>query len=135
MSCKYGPDKKNKYFMDKNGIVHFFLNDREYEFSPDIESYCIEKVEGMGAMDGYNFFFCGVDYSAKFAVSRILLIFSTIFLVATIIGYIFLEETRNVYGKTLMCYCSSLLFGYICLLIVQFHPYFDNVSCKLLGKL
>lgn len=104
-------------------------------YPPDEEKYCIERVE-QGSRKGYFFFFCGDKpvNTTKFDFNKVLLIISCICLGITVIGFIILHESLNLYRKTLIAYCSTLFTAFVWLLIVLYNPKLQNPACMVFGK-
>lgn len=97
------------------------------------EKYCVEYID---ALKGYRMFFCSQQdvWKVKVHTLTACAIISAIFLSITIIAYVVLNETANVYGKSLVSYCASLLATFIALIIVNLNPKLPNAVCVSLGK-
>lgn len=124
------------YRLDEVGNFYWTKKGIEYMYTPEDGQYCIEKIERKN-QNGYFMFFCGVNdkiNNNKFILSKILMIISSLFLVATIAVFIILRDTMNLHKKTLLSYCVCLLATYILLLIVQFNPVLGDAPCKTFGK-
>ncbi|KAB0797182.1 hypothetical protein PPYR_08176 [Photinus pyralis] len=123
------------YTLDRMGFLNLYLDD-EIEQHPGIENqYCFEEVD-IGATKGRRLFLCfkeDTNEAIKFQIYRIFLVFSCVFLILTLVGYICLPEMQNLHGKTLMCHCGSLLVAFIILAVLQFFPKHEGAYCKTMG--
>lgn len=57
-------------------------------------------------------------------------------MIASIVIYLCYEKLRNVYGKSLICYLSSLTFAFIFLMITNFILDINSMNsfiCKVIG--
>ncbi|KAF5289044.1 hypothetical protein FQA39_LY03923 [Lamprigera yunnana] len=123
------------YTLDELGYLNLDLGDEIDVQSPLETSYCFDEVD-MGPTVGRRLFLCfkhDTNESPKYKVSRVCLILSSIFLILTLLGYIFVPEMQNLHGKTLMCNCASLLVAFTILAVLQFYPRFDGSTCKVIG--
>lgn len=83
-----------------------------------------------------NFFLRYVSPSDRLLLNFVLLIVSCVFSLITLLVYACLPSLRNLHGKTLMCYVSSLLSAYICLAITyQINANDAPITCKVVGRL
>lgn len=124
------------YTIDEMGNANIDLDGKIDIHSPFDQTYCFENVH-IGEVQSRRLFLC-FKYLDKnlieYQISRIVLIFSCLFLILTLIGYIFLPEMQNLHGKTLMGHCISLLIAFSLLVVLQFYHEIEGVPCKLIGK-
>ncbi|KAK4879826.1 hypothetical protein RN001_007972 [Aquatica leii] len=123
------------YTLDEMGYLNLDLEESNDQHSPFETSYCFEEVD-IGITQGRRLFLCfkhDTNESVKYQVSRICLVFSSIFLILTLLGYICVPEMQNLHGKTLMCNCGSLLVAFTILAVLQFYPTVEGPACKFIG--
>ncbi|KAF5285726.1 hypothetical protein FQR65_LT02254 [Abscondita terminalis] len=123
------------YTLDEMGFLNLYLDENDDRHSPLETTYCFEEVD-MGVTKGRRLFLCfkhDTNESVKYQVSRICLVFSSVFLILTLLGYICVPEMQNLHGKTLMCNCTSLLVAFTILAVLQFYPTIEGSSCLTIG--
>lgn len=138
----YIPEIKN-YHLDAQGNFYTFqdkIGNKVY--FPEEETYCIEHATKNGRIYGHTFFriFPQTEYimESKFLFNRWAMVVSNIFLVMTVIYYIVTKETRKVFGKTLVSFCSALFTLFIVLIYSTVKPKLNTkrtmATCKSIGK-
>ncbi|XP_055382136.1 probable G-protein coupled receptor Mth-like 10 isoform X3 [Condylostylus longicornis] len=100
-----------------NGTLYqpFYDDNEEYAYSHK-NSYCF-ALEDFKIKDGINFmvspYFCqNVESSIRHTIYGICLLVSQPFMIITIIIYLAIPKLRNLHGKALVCYLSSLSISY-----------------------
>ncbi|KAJ8931712.1 hypothetical protein NQ314_015340, partial [Rhamnusium bicolor] len=137
----YIPNNYN-FYLDERGYFHSFEEKIGKEvYSPAQETYCIEHATKGGIVYGYTFFriIPKTHYlEKKFLFNRWAMVISSIFLILTIMYYIFSKETAKVFGKTLICFCTALLILFVILTYCTFKPKLNvrstMTTCKIIGK-
>ncbi|XP_078049774.1 G-protein coupled receptor Mth [Augochlora pura] len=107
----------------------------------ELDSYCLDIFE-----DGsVHSLICFPELEPeppiiKYMITSLLEVISCVFLVLTLLVYIFLPSLQNLHGKTLMCNAASLLVSYLCLAIMpwvtppsQASDNSENIFCSVLG--
>lgn len=125
----------HKFHIDEYGYLQIRQSNalRTYSYTDDA-SYCIENVNVQN-ITGQKIFLCAQKgNNIKFEIARYFIIISCILLLLTIIGYLTLPKLLNLFGKTLICYCSCLLFAYILTSVTQFGAKLNANLCTVLGK-
>ncbi|KAL9901376.1 G-protein coupled receptor Mth2-like isoform 3-T3 [Glossina fuscipes fuscipes] len=98
--------------------------------------YCIHPYQletGEWVLNPMN---CPVENVASLSsqINNIAMAISVPFIILTILVYAFLPELRNLHGKCLISYLTSLAIGYSLLCTVTLtHAIFPPISCSLLG--
>ncbi|XP_076279348.1 G-protein coupled receptor Mth2 [Lasioglossum baleicum] len=107
------------------------------------DSYCLD-VQGNGPVVSLA---CFTDpepepSNIKYGITSLLEAISCVFLLLTLLVYIYLPSLQNLHGKTLMCHAASLLVSYLCLTIIPWvtplsstQPFDSSASifCAVLG--
>ncbi|KAJ8915633.1 hypothetical protein NQ315_003417 [Exocentrus adspersus] len=125
------------YHLDENGTFELWHNKSKsfiaYEVS-DLNSYCIEHAQ-TPSFSGYYFFMCFAENppAKKFEYTLWPKILSSIFLVLTVLVYIILHETRNMFGKLLVNYCFAVFFDNVLLTYAQMDLHPSHINCVLRG--
>jgi G protein-coupled receptor Mth (Methuselah protein) len=86
------------------------------------KEYCVEMDDEEGVMTGFvcDFVEANMHVSrAEIVIMAVCMFASVVFLSATIFIYSSVKELRDLHGKSLICHASSLLAGYILLVIVN----------------
>ncbi|VEN57000.1 unnamed protein product [Callosobruchus maculatus] len=135
-SMKYQLDNKGTFFVrDGDGNRTYYSSER---------SYCFEHATKGGRILGYVLFrfFPDVEdvpLNTKFLVNRWAMMVSGVFLVVTILFYIFTEETKKVFGKCLVSLCFALLILFV--MLAAYIPFKKKLLekrhshiCKTIGK-
>ncbi|XP_020285009.1 G-protein coupled receptor Mth2 [Pseudomyrmex gracilis] len=115
---------------------HVFVNN--YHEPNDVNGYCMDILK---RKSDYNFylFLCFPEKEKdnnqiRLLLNFVLLIVSCVFSLITLLVYACLPSLRNLHGKTLMCYVSSLLSAYICLAITyQINANDAPITCKVVA--
>ncbi|KAG5889462.1 hypothetical protein JTB14_016441 [Gonioctena quinquepunctata] len=107
-------EKRYIFTLKKNGSFVFYQNFTDSFESEGIltkNSYCIEHAS-KAKSEGFFFFKCFPDEKVadKIVYTLWAKILSCVFLGLTILIYIVLDETRNLFGKILINYCFGTLF-------------------------
>ncbi|KAJ8978576.1 hypothetical protein NQ317_015993, partial [Molorchus minor] len=130
---------ENRYIFKllKNGtftVWYNYTNSFRYEDVTFEYSYCIEHSHSKKA-EGFFFFKCydEMEYKKKFEYTVVPKVFSCIFLGLTIAIYIFLRETRVLFGKILLNYCVATLIMFSILVIAQVDLSPPDIDCKIRG--
>ncbi|KAJ8931713.1 hypothetical protein NQ314_015341, partial [Rhamnusium bicolor] len=128
-------EDKYKFNLDNLGIFKYWQDRTESFVENDIghmNSYCIEHTKKKN-IEGYFFFMCfgPQRINEKFQITVWPKILSCICLVLTIFIYLFLNETRKVFGKILISYCIALLFENAVLTYAQMNLHPTGIDCKL----
>ncbi|XP_074040713.1 probable G-protein coupled receptor Mth-like 6 isoform X2 [Leptinotarsa decemlineata] len=121
----------------KNGVFRFYQNITESFVEEGLDapnSYCIEHSNSPKGM-GFFFFKCFPDLKIeeKFVYTKWSKILSCVFLVLTILIYLLLGETRNLFGKILINYCVGTLLLFLLLIYVHTDLEPNDSFCILLG--
>ncbi|XP_033325258.2 G-protein coupled receptor Mth [Megalopta genalis] len=107
----------------------------------DLNSYCLD-VLGNGSVYSLVCFpeIQPETSNIKYIITSLLEVISCVFLVLTLLVYIFIPSLQNLHGKTLMCHAASLLVSYICLAIMPWvtppsgvSNLSENIFCSILG--
>lgn len=97
--------------------------------------YCVEHVEHTNPqLSGDRVLLCVLPPIQKFLYTRVAMVISCIFIALTIIVYVWLQEKRNLFSKTLVTYCVSLFVMYTNLAYVQFNKDIPTAACTGIGK-
>lgn len=121
--------------MDEWGNLHLRVKDVLKEYKPYEEMYCVEHVQSADPhLSGDRVLLCVIPPTQKFLYTRVAMIISCIFIALTIIVYLWLQEKRNLFSKTLISYCVSLFLMYTNLAYVQFNKNIPTVACTTIGK-
>jgi hypothetical protein len=122
-----------QYYLDTDGTLYAFSN-YSNSFIPygidNENSYCIEHALTQN-LNNFEFFMCFPDEPTrgKFLVTRWAKILSCIFIVATIAVYIFLPEMLNLFGKTLLSYCTAILVAFLLFIYTDFQLEPTDETC------
>ncbi|CAG9859521.1 unnamed protein product [Phyllotreta striolata] len=128
------------FFLDEKGDFHNSQTDEIY-FHPE-QPYCIEHAEKPNVIKGFGYF--GFlrktpPIRRKFLWNRAAMIVSCCFLISTVFFYIAFGQAKNVFGKTLVSFCLSLLLLYLFLVYLAFSAnlHFSSTRnlCKIFGFL
>lgn len=131
---KYMEKDRHKFTLDEDGLLHLEVKNETTIYHADDKMYCMEHVD-MKDKHGDYFFFCLTkEDNTKFLIKGSLMIVSCVFLLVTIAGYIILPELQNLYGRTLICYCSSLMTAFIFLIIAIFYSDLSGTPCVVIGE-
>lgn len=123
--------------LEKNGELKYWRNITNsfvIDEPTNTTGYCIEHAYRPNSK-GYFFFNC-IQKNAdkpKFQYTKWPKILSCIFLVLTIIIYIFLKQTKKLFGKILINYCVGTLCLYSLLTYAQFDLQPNDFSCQIVG--
>ncbi|KAF7274955.1 hypothetical protein GWI33_012382, partial [Rhynchophorus ferrugineus] len=125
-----------QYQITKNGSFRYFYNYTKEFVEQDVlnlKSYCIEHVQ-KGNMQGYFLFDCyEAEIKEKYTYTMGFKILSAVFLLLTMIIYVYTGETKNIFGKILISYCVSILFLMITLLVAHVNLNQTLLECKIRG--
>ncbi|XP_056635981.1 G-protein coupled receptor Mth2-like [Diorhabda sublineata] len=117
------------FYLDEKGNFHDTKTDSIFPLKE--QPYCLEHATKNGINFGsvyFGFFISdNPPLATKFLWNRAAMIVSGVFLLLTIIFYVVSNETRKVFGKTLVCFCCSLLFLYTALV---YHTFKTNLHYK-----
>lgn len=132
---KYIAKEAHEFYIDEIGTIHMKEGKDWNEYDALSDTYCMEHLE-RGNMSGYTFFLCIKSSTAEYNVRGTCLIISAVFLLLTIIGYLILPELTNLYGKTLIIYCTCLMVASIFLAVALFENSVDleSTMCNFIGK-
>lgn len=137
----YIPNARN-YHLDDHGNFYSFQEKIGNEvYPPEEETYCIEHATKNGRVYGHTLFriFPQTEYiEKKFLFNRWAMIASNIFLTITVLYYVLSKETRKVFGKTLVSFCSALFTLFVVLTYCTFKPRLNTrktlTTCKIIGE-
>ena len=123
-------EKQGKYLLERDEGEISYLDVSGNLYVPMYKKcfkkndFCLEHVE-FGNYSEIGSFLCFAKGSSNFENSNLQylllssgLIISCTFLLFTFLFYLFSPKSRNLYGKTIMCYICSLFTAYLCLAIV-----------------
>ncbi|KAJ8915634.1 hypothetical protein NQ315_003418 [Exocentrus adspersus] len=138
----YIPKIKN-YHIDDQGNFYSFQEKLGNEvYTPEEETYCIEHATKAGRVFGHTLFRIvpQAEYiEKKFLYNRWAMVVSNIFLIITIIYYVFSKETRKVFGKTLVSFCSALFVLFVIIVYCTFKSKLNTrktmTTCKAIGNI
>ncbi|KAG5889457.1 hypothetical protein JTB14_016437 [Gonioctena quinquepunctata] len=129
----------SEFSLDRKG--HFHNGKTDEIFPPEKPVYCIEHATKRNRTLSHKYFgqYAGASppLTKKFVLNRVAMIISGIFLIVTMIFYIFTRETKKVFGKALVGFCFTLLMLYGCLVYYTFkrdlHYKNNKFACKTIG--
>ncbi|KAF7275369.1 hypothetical protein GWI33_011820 [Rhynchophorus ferrugineus] len=129
------PRNTIQYSITKTGNFRYYKNYTESFIEEDVLSftnYCIEHAT-KGKLVGYFLFMCykTPEISAKFTYTFWVKILSCVFLVFTVLIYVFLGETKSTFGKILISYCTTVFFLLATLIVSNIRFTYVGVECKL----
>ncbi|KAJ8978578.1 hypothetical protein NQ317_015995, partial [Molorchus minor] len=114
-SCKIYMMKEENYRfkLDERGVFSFWQNTTEsfvYESIDNFKSHCIEYTQ-KPTVHGYFFFKCFSEKAVnnKYKYTLYPKVLSCLCLILTIVFYVYLKETKRMFGKVLVNYCLVLL--------------------------
>ncbi|CAH2003758.1 unnamed protein product [Acanthoscelides obtectus] len=130
-------EKRYTFTLKKNGAFSYWQNTSNAFVNETIEdpfSYCIEHSTRAN-LTGFFFFKCfkEIPYKDKFRHTLWPKILSCVFLGLTILIYLLLKETNNLFGKILMNYCTATLLLFMFLVYAQVNLETNDVHCRTLG--
>lgn len=128
-------DQDYNFTLDDRGIFHDYIEDGEVvKHVGNMNSYCIEHAKTPDS-EGYYFFMCFPEIAneEKFQYTVWPLALSCLFLALTILTYLILNETRKMFGKILVNYCSATLLQYATLTYASSQAIPTAIDCKVRG--
>lgn len=132
---KYAASSDIDYKVDEWGNLHLVEKGVLKIYKPYEEMYCIEHVQhSVPELNGDKVLLCTLPPTPKFLYTRVAMVISCICIVLTIIVYLWLQEKRNLFSKTLVSYCVSLFLMYTNLAYVQFDSQIPTTTCTVIGK-
>lgn len=133
---KYAATSSIDYKVDEWGYLHLREKGVLKTYKPSEEMYCVEHVEHSNSrLSGDKVLLCVLPPVSKFNYTRVAMVVSCVFIVLTIIVYIWLHEKLNLFSKTLISYCVSLFVMYANLAYVQFNKDIEKNACTNIGKI
>ncbi|KAF7274766.1 hypothetical protein GWI33_012561, partial [Rhynchophorus ferrugineus] len=128
-----------EFHLDSRGVFRLFdekIGNEIYE--PTDDTYCIEHATKNGIDFGHRLFRKLPEKEVKYVINGYIMIVSSAFLLATVVIYVVLGETRKLFGKILVSFCCSLMFTFFLLVYTTF--YFGSVkpggyTCRIIGFL
>ncbi|XP_073836876.1 G-protein coupled receptor Mth2-like [Musca autumnalis] len=135
--CKYPESLTNEHdewVLKENGFLHV-LND---DALLDTVSYCLTPYRYNGSNENVLVpVSCPIKNEGGFLMTfnNYAMAISVVFLVPTVLIYLFVRELRgNLRGKLLICYLISLIGGYSIISFINISEiYFNYVDCNILG--
>ena len=133
---------ERKYLLDPSETF-YILDSGDLYFENNIfnsKEYCIDNFFVGGAVNERPLMCYKEPIKVEENGSETLVIalsfVSIAFLIITLVIYVLTRELRKkIHGKILICYISSLLLGYITLVVIQLASgHIFMIGCKILGK-
>lgn len=132
---KYAATSSIDYNVDEWGYLHIKVKGVPKTYKPHEEMYCVEHVEhSRSLLSGDKVLLCVLPPTPKFNYTRVAMLVSCVFIILTVIVYIWLHEKLNLFSKTLISYCVSLFLMYANLAYVQFNKDIGKSACTGIGK-
>ncbi|CAH1105132.1 unnamed protein product [Psylliodes chrysocephalus] len=132
-------ERRYQFNLLKNGEFQYWYNATQSFIKESATKegggYCIEHSNRKTAK-GFFFFHCLViptKLPLKFEVTKYPKILSCIFLALTIFIYLILAQTKKLFGKILINYCTATFLMFAILIYAQFSVKAGDVQCKLVG--
>ncbi|XP_076658800.1 putative G-protein coupled receptor Mth-like 12 [Halictus rubicundus] len=115
----FGRKCRDVYFIESHEILGLTKEGYLRESAEMVnlhDSYCLDVFENGSALSLVCFPELERDTpTVKYVITSSLEIISCVFLLLTLLVYIYLPSLQNLHGKTLMCNAASLLVSYLCL--------------------
>lgn len=122
-----------QYNLDEWGNINLLeLNQWKY-YKANENVYCVENHQN-GTINEDIVLMCMIPPSQKYNYTRIAMCISCIFILLTIISYIWLLENFNVFSKAVISYCISLLITFLLLTYIQWTAIQNKTICIGFGE-
>lgn len=135
LSCRpYIANAYTQYNLDEWGNMNLLQINTWKHYKPYEEAYCIEHLIRNGSLPKDIVLMCMIPPSPKYNYTRVAMAISCFFILLTIVTYIWLLETNNVFSRAVVSYCVSLFGTFLLLTYVQWSEIENKVVCTGLGK-